>query len=99
MSLTALCLAFLTVHFHEMTSRRVFRLVVLLLCATFIYDLLWLTLFRDSDAEAAEFAGKGTLIRWFATLNCWLSFFFRIVVIAVFWKVSLNYSRIIKVQS
>ena len=68
------------------------------LAITFVYDLLWLFILRSSEAEDAENAGRGQLIRWFGMLNCWLSFFFRIVVLAIFWKVSLHYTQIVKSQ-
>ena len=77
-------------------GRKVFRIVVALLATTFIYDLLWLFLLRNSQAEDAENGGQGGFIRGFCTMMAYLSFFFRIVVIAVFWKVSLNYSKIIR---
>lgn len=67
-------------------------MVTAFLCITFVYDLLWLFILRDTGSEDAENAGRGQLIRWFAALNMWLSFFFRIVVIAIFWKVSLHYT-------
>lgn len=99
MSLTAVSLGFMTVNFPEMTGRRIFRLVVAFLMVTFVYDLLWLLIIRSSGAEDAEHAGRGQIIRWFSVINCWLSFLFRIVVIGVFWKVSLNYTRILKGSS
>lgn len=67
-----------------------------MLATTFIYDLFWLFLLRSSEAEDVENGGQGGFIRGFCSMMAYLSFFFRIVVIAVFWKVSLNYSKIIR---
>ena len=99
MSLTAISLAFLVLHFPTQHGRRTFRMITVFLVITFVYDLLWLFILRSSEAEDAEMAGRGQLIRWFAHLNAWLSFFFRIVVIAIFWKVSLHYTQVVKRQA
>ena len=99
MNLTAICLAFLVTTFPMQHGRRTFRMVTAMMAVTFIYDLLWLFILRSGDADDAENAGRGQLLRWFVMLNCWLSFFFRIAVIAIFWKVSLHYTQVVKRQA
>lgn len=96
LSLTCIAIGYMATNEPLRFGRKVFRIVVALLATTFIYDLLWLFLLRNSQAEDAENGGQGGFIRGFCTMMAYLSFFFRIVVIAVFWKVSLNYSKIIR---
>lgn len=99
MSLTCIGIAFLSINEPIRYGRRVFRAVVAMLLTTFVYDALWLLWLRSSSAEEIENGGNGWFIRWFSSLNAYLSFFFRIIVIAVFWKVSLNYRKIIKTKA
>lgn len=96
LSFTAIVLAFMAISLPELQGRRTFRIVTAYMAVTFIYDLLWLLLLRDSDAEDAELGGNGLLVQWIASLCMMVSFFFRVVVIAVFWKVSLNYTVLVK---
>ena len=94
--MTAIVLAFMSISLPELQGRRTFRIVTAYMVVTFVYDALFLLLLRDSDAEEAENGGTGQLIRWIGSLCMMISFLFRIVVIAVFWKVSLNYTKVIK---
>ena len=98
MSLTAIALAFMVITFPQQHKRRTFRLVTAFIAISFVYDLIWLLILHSGDADDAENAGRGKLIRWFGMLNVWLSFFFRIVVFGIFWKVSLHYTQIVKSQ-
>ena len=99
MSLTCIGIAFLSINEPIRYGRRVFRIVLAMLLTTFVYDALWLLWLRSTSAEDFENGGGAWFIRWFSSLNAYLSFFFRIVVIAVFWKVSLNYRKIIKTNA
>lgn len=96
LSLTCIALAYMAANEPLRFGRRVFRIVVGMLVATFVYDLIWLFIIRSSQAEDVENGGQGGLIRGLSIMMAYISFFFRIVVIAVFWKVSLNYSKIIR---
>lgn len=95
-SLTCIALAFMAISMPELQGRRTFRLVTAYLLVTFVYDTFWLLFLRDSDAEDAEEGGTGKFIRAIGVLCMLISFFFRIVVFAVMWKVSLNYVKTIK---
>ena len=98
MSLTTIALGLLAVNDPFRFGRRVFRIVTAMIATTFIYDLIWLFWLRSSDAETFEDAGSSGLywIRSFSMIVAYISFFFRIIVIAVFWKVSLNYMSFMK---
>lgn len=98
MSLTCIALGLLSVNDPHRFGRRVFRIVTAMIATTFVYDLLWLILLRNSEAETFEDAGSSGLywIRSFCMIVAYISFFFRIIVIAVFWKVSLNYMSFMK---
>jgi peptidoglycan/LPS O-acetylase OafA/YrhL len=96
MSLTCVGLGFLAVSEPTRFGRRVFRIVVGLLATTFVYDLIWLFWLRSSEAENFEDGAGAWWIRKFSLINSYISFFFRIAVIGVFWKVSLNYRSILK---
>jgi len=97
MSLTCIGIGMLAITEPTRFGRRVFRIVVGLLCTTFVYDLLWLLWLRSSEAEDFEDGNTGAWwIRKFCLINAYISFFFRIVVIGIFWKVSINYRSILR---
>lgn len=96
LSLTCIALAFMAISMPELHGRRTFRIITAYLVVTFVYDFIWMLLFRDSEAEDAENGGTGGFIRGFGSLCMVLSFFFRIAVFFVFWKVSLNYTKIFR---
>ena len=96
LSLTCIALAYMATNEPLRFGRRVFRIVVGMMVATFVYDLIWLFIIRSSQAEDVENGGQGGFIRGVSIMMAYISFFFRIVVTAVFWKVSLNYSKLIR---
>jgi hypothetical protein len=96
LSLTCIALAFVAISMPELQGRRSFRIVTAYLAVTFVYDFIWLLLIRDSEAEDAENGGLGGFIRGIGSLCMIISFFFRIIVFSVFWKVSLNYVKTVK---
>jgi|688.fasta_scaffold281469_1 hypothetical protein len=98
MSLTCIAIGFLSVGDPYRFGRRTFRIVTAGILTTFVYDLIWLFWLRNSDSEIFEDSGSSGLywIRTFCMFVAYISFFFRIIVIAVFWKVSLNFISLMK---
>lgn len=100
MSLTCIAIGLLSVGDPYRFGRRTFRIVTAGILTTFVYDLIWLFWLRSSQAETFEDSGSSGLywIRTFCMTVAYISFFFRIIVIAVFWKVSLNYMSFMKAR-
>ena len=98
MSLTCIALGLMSVGDPYRFGRRSFRLVTAMVATTFVYDLVWLFWLRSTEAETFEDGNSSGMyvIRSIAMISAYISFFFRIIVIAVFWKVSLNYMSILK---
>lgn len=80
---------------HNMT-RRTFRMLVVFLFLSFIYDLVFLVFIHNSEADDELDSHMADNVRRFAYFFAWISFAFRPVVIAVFWKASLDFRRIVR---
>ncbi|CDW90728.1 c2 domain containing protein [Stylonychia lemnae] len=75
-----------------------FRNLVIALICSFAYDLFWLAIQANSYGrdDSVEDGGIEKSIRKFSLSVSVLSIFFRVIVIVVFWKDSIDFQRIIK---
>jgi hypothetical protein len=78
------------------SRRSDFRLLVLFLFISFVYDLIFLIFLHDSEADDELDSHMADNVRRFAYFFAWLSFAFRPAVILVLWKVSLHFRSIVR---
>jgi hypothetical protein len=71
-------------------------MLVLFVAVTFIYDIVFLLFIHDAETEDNESGGTEVNLRRFSYFFCWISFFFRPVVILVLWKDSLDFRNIMR---
>jgi len=95
-SITVCACAIYVTYFPEYISRQTFRGFVLLILVSFVWDFLYLFLFTSAADEDEEDGGIEYTTRRFSRLFSFISFFFRIIVLAVFWKASADFSKIIR---
>ena len=67
-----------------------------MILVSWVYDFMYLFLFTSAEGEDEEDGGMEYNVRRFSRLFAYISFFFRIVVFAVFWKDSVDFNRIIR---
>ena len=96
MSLTAVSLGMLGVESPHLFKRKHFRMLVIFVVITFLFDFMHLFVYHDSREDDEADSGNAGSVRMFSYFFVWISFFFRPVVAAVLWKDSLEYMRIIK---
>ena len=93
-SLTVATVALYILDNPEKISRQTFRGLVLTLALSWIYDFAWIFFFGPSlEEEDAEGAGMDYTLTRFVRLISFISFFFKIIVVLVFWKNSLDFTR------
>lgn len=63
---------------------------------SWVWDFFYLFWFTSASAEDDEDGGMEYNVRRFSRLFSYISFFFRLVVLLVFWKDSVDFSKIIR---
>ena len=63
---------------------------------SWVWDFFYLFWFTSAAAEDEEDGGMEYTVRRFSRLFSYISFFFRIIVFLVFWKDSVDFSKIIR---
>ena len=98
-NLTVCIVAIYMINNTEDIKKWTFRLLVGMIMLSLIYDLLWFY-HNHSDYlnEHKEDGGVEKGIRKFSLYVSWASFFWRFIVMFVFWKDSLDFTRIIRQQ-
>ena len=99
LSITVCTCALYVLEFPQFVSRQTFRGFVLMIVVSWAWDFLYLFIFTSAADEDEEDGGMEYSVRRFSRLFSYISFFFRIIVVAVFWKVSLEFSKIIRKQA
>jgi len=79
--------------------RWIFRLLVIFIFITWVFDIFHLFFLHDSREDDEGDCDLSKNVRRFSYFFVWISFFFRPIVILVFWKDSLDFIRIIKGRS
>lgn len=99
MSITCVSLGIYAVMNPQGITRSLFRMLVVFMLVSFVYDLVFLIFIHDADAEDELDSQMAVNVRRFSYFFCWVSFAFRPLVILVFWKDSLDFRRIIRHKS
>lgn len=96
-SVTVCACALYVMEFPNMVTRKTFRGLVLLILVSWVWDFLYLFFLRASSSdEDEEDGGMEYTVRRFSMLFTWISFFWRVIVILIFWKVSLEFTKLIR---
>lgn len=96
LSLTAIAIGIYIVQLPQMSKRSVFRALVAYIAFSFVYDFIHLVFLHDSDEDDEADGGIQSSVRMFSYFFAWVSFLIRPFVFLIFWKVSLNYMKVIK---
>ena len=97
MTLTVNVLAIYVLHNTHHITRQTFRGLVALLAFSWLYDAVWMLVLEPSAAdEDMEDGGHEWKIRRFVKFVSLITLFFKLVVLAVFWKDSLDFRKIIR---
>ena len=96
LSITVCACALYVLEFPQFVSRQTFRGFVLMVLLSFVWDFLYLFIFTSTADEDEEDGGMEYNVRRFSRLFSYISFVFRIIVIIVYWKVSLEFVNIIR---
>lgn len=97
LSITVAALALYVLEFPQSISRQTFRGLVLLLVISWVYDFLTLFLIDSSASEEdEEDGGNEYKLRRFTRLIAYIALIFKVIVVLVFWKDSLDFRNIIR---
>jgi hypothetical protein len=94
MTVTACALALMLLTMPNIARRKEFRMVVLLIFVSIVYDVLWFMINNDVDDDDDGGVEKG--VKRFARNISYISFVWKIIFGIIFWKVSLDYLAIVK---
>ena len=96
-SLTVAMLALYMIHNTHHISRQTFRGFVLLIAVSWLYDAVSIFIIEPSSAdEDLEDGGQEWKIRRFTKLTTLILFLWKMIVALVFWKDSLDFSKIVR---
>jgi hypothetical protein len=100
LSLTVAALAIYVLEEPASIGRHTFRVLVALLALSWVYDFVQVFLIDASAAEEdEEDGGNEYMLRRFVRLITYIALFFKIILVLVFWKDSLDFRNIIKGKS
>jgi hypothetical protein len=81
-------------------KRWLIRLIAAGLVISWIFDLIWIVIHTSSWWHEVNYDGNLELgMRRFTIIVTFISFFFRIIVFLVFWKISVDFKRLFKSQA
>ena len=96
LSLTVGALALYVLEYPEVITRQTFRGLVLLIVISWVYDFLQLFMLDASVSEEdEEDGGNEYKLRRFTRLLSYIALIFKVIVVLVFWKDSLDFRNII----
>lgn len=99
MSCTAVAIGIYAVMNPHNITRQLFRILVVFLFITFIYDFIFLIFIHNSESEDQADSNLAVNVRRFAYFFAWISFAFRPIVMLIIWKDSLDFRKIIRQKS
>ena len=100
LSLTVATTAIYVLNNPRAIKRETFRLFVLLIAVSWVYDFVSLFLIEaDASEEDEEDGGNEYKLRRFVKLFAYITLIFKVVVVLVFWKDSLDFRNIIRQKS
>lgn len=89
-------LALYVLEYPEVITRQTFRGLVLLIVISWVYDFLQLFMLDASVSEEdEEDGGNEYKLRRFTRLLSYIALIFKVIVVLVFWKDSLDFRNII----
>ena len=88
--------ALYVLHFPQTIKRSTFRALVILILLSWAQDFLYLFIFTSAADEDEEDGGMEYTVRRFSRIFSYISFIFRFVVLIVFWKDSVDFSKIVR---
>lgn len=97
MTLTCVALGLLFVHDASNLERSTFRKLVGLVFFSLVYDLVWFSIYNE-DLENKLDGEIQTGLRKFSLLINYFSFLFRILLLLILWKDSIDFVQLIKEQ-
>ena len=96
LSLTVCVVAIYVLEYPETIQRNTFRQLVLLIVCSWLYDFVTLFFIESSAAdEDEEDGGNEFKLRRFTRMFSYIALLFKLVVVVVFWKDSLDFRNII----
>jgi len=96
LSITVGALALYVLDYPEVITRQTFRGLVLLIVVSWVYDFLQLFFIDASvSTEDEEDGGNEATLRRFTRLLSYIALIFKVIVVLVFWKDSLDFRNII----
>jgi ABC-type uncharacterized transport system permease subunit len=96
-NITVAALAFYVLENPQNISRQTFRGLVLLIVLSWVYDFIWLFFIDASVSEEdEEDGGNEYKLRRFIRLLSYIALMFKVILVLVFWKDSLDFRNIIK---
>ena len=96
-TMSIMTLALYVLHFPAVVTRKTFRYFVAILAFSWVYDFLWLFILSSSASdEDLEDGGSEYKLRRLTKFVSWISLLFKIIVVAVFWKASIDFRLIIR---
>ena len=69
---------------------------MLLILLSWVYDFVYLFVLSSTEAEDEEDGGMEYSVRRFSRMFSYISLVFRVVVLVVFWKDSVDFSKIVR---
>ena len=98
LNITVCCIAiYLLLHTSEV-SKKSFRALVLLTLLSLIYDFVWYFLQNQNEIEYLD-GGSTSSLTYIAQWLQFLLLFFKIVMIFVYWKASIDFAAILDEKS
>ena len=96
LSITVAAVALYVLEYPQSIQRNTFRALVLLIALSWVYDFLTLFLIESSTSEEdEEDGGNEYMLRRFTRLFSYITLIFKVIVVIVFWKDSLDFHNII----
>ena len=96
-NITVAALAFYVLENPQNISRQTFRGLVLLIVLSWVYDFIWLFFIDASVSEEdEEDGGNEYKLRRFIRVLSYIALMFKVILVLVFWKDSLDFRNIIK---
>ena len=97
LSLSVIVVGLYLTHNTDTIRRRDFRMLVLLLVCSWIYDVFYFLFLEPSAAdEDLEDGGQEYKLRRFIKFVSFFTIFYKAILILVFWKVSMKFRQIVR---
>jgi len=97
LSLTVAAVAIYVLNNPAAVSRQTFRGLVLMIAISWVYDFISLFIIEPSASEEdEEDGGNEYKLRRFVRLISYITLIFKVILVLVFWKDSLDFRNIIK---